>query len=352
MSPKIESSTVSSVTARPAWSRDVGPNTSGVTYSRRSYYYDREFSDSIVRPTDEYFPSSDGLARQRNVIQSCHGGGGSHVAVKVSSTSTSASANASAWIRPGASISLRSRRIDDPFTRGRVLQSASDADDGIELLQSNPPDGAQPETPVVVSAATGSNPGLNIAGLDVQTIARGIVFAADVFVRMAEVYQRLREDEEEEEASESDVDTDPYHLEAGPPRQCRRAASGAPPERNPRVRFTSPRRALAKSTAAAAAAAISTSNETQGRPSSSSHATSMRMLPAPPLSAAKRVCYYLIATAVLGVVMSFTIAVWWALSQGDAAAGFTIGGYVIAVDALIVGIVGVVHKPGCRCWKA
>ncbi|KAI1347217.1 hypothetical protein F5Y01DRAFT_295774 [Xylaria sp. FL0043] len=312
MSPKVDRSKASAVSA---WSRDVRPNTAGVTYSRRSYYYDREFSDSIVRPTDPDLPSSESLVRQRNAIQSRRGGAGRPVKF------------------PFFSASRLSGQVEDPFTRGRVLQSASGAGDeenGIEL---------QARVPV---AAADEETGLNIAGLDVQAIARGIVFAADVFVRVAEAYQRVRDDDQ---ASESDVDTDPCHLEDGPPRRSRRA-SRALPERDPRGRFTSPQLALAT-----AAAAIDASDETQGR-SRSTHTTATRALPAPPLSAAKRVCYYLIATAVFGIAASFAIAVWWAVSQGDASAGFTIGGYIIAVDALLVAIVGVVHRPGCRCWKA
>ncbi|KAI0799510.1 hypothetical protein GGR55DRAFT_476866 [Xylaria sp. FL0064] len=313
MSPKVDSSKVSTVSA---WSRDVRPNTSGVTYSRRSYYYDREFSDSIVRPTDsDLTSSSDGFTWKSDATHSVV----RRIEVKASSASTSR-------------LSPLSRRVEDPFTRGRVLQSASGGDDenGIEL---------QARVPV---AAADSESGLNIAGLDVQTIARGIVFAADVFVHMAEAYQRIRDDDE---ASESDVDTDPCHLEAGPPRRSRRA-SRALPKRDPRGRFTSSRHTLAT-----AVAAVGASDGTQGC-TSNTQTTATRALPAPPLSAVKRVCYYLIATAVFGIAASFGMAVWWALSQRDASAGFTIGGYIIAVDALLVAIVGVVHRPGCRCWKA
>ncbi|KAI1272634.1 hypothetical protein F5Y07DRAFT_379375 [Xylaria sp. FL0933] len=314
MSPKVDSSKVSAVSA---WSRDARPNASGVTYSRRSYYYDREFSDTIVRPASpDYLLGSDGLASNSDATHSVVRSG-RQVESRVSS----------------AGASRLSRRVEDPFTRGRVLQSASgggDEESGIEL---------QSRVPV---AAADSESGLNIAGLDVQVIARGIVFAADVFVRVAEAYQRVRDDDQ---ASESDVDTDPCHLEAGPPRRSRRA-SRALPKRDSRGRFTSSRHALAS-----AATEIGASDETQGR-SRSTHTSATRTLPAPPLSAAKRVCYYLIATAVFGIAASFAIAVWWAVSQGDASAGFTIGGYIIAVDALLVAIVGVVHRPGCRCWKA
>ncbi|KAI0972941.1 hypothetical protein F4678DRAFT_427415 [Xylaria arbuscula] len=335
MTPRVVCAKVSSKPTRSAWSRDVGEDTAtGVTYSRRSYYYDREFSDSIVRPTDdiETFPA-ERVSRRRGYR---HVDEGTVVAVES--------------VKPAASVG----RHEDPFTRGRVLQSAG-GDDGenqrdetrdcapstsrlLSRLQSRVP---VPDTRAQAQADL--EPRSGIAGVDMQAIARGVVLAADVFVRMAEVYQRLRDDDasENEGGEDSDdelfgLELDPYHLEAGPPHRSR-SVSRASPRRTPRGN---------KDTAAAAA--IDTSDETQGR-TSSDHTIATRTLP--PLSAVKRVCYYLIATAILGIAASFGIAMWWALGQGDASTGFTIAGYVIAVDALVAAIVGVVHRPGCRCWK-
>ncbi|KAI0101798.1 hypothetical protein GGR51DRAFT_528529 [Nemania sp. FL0031] len=108
MSPKVDSSKASVVT-RSAWSRDVRPNTAGVTYVRRSYYYDREFSDSIIPPTttgdfERFAPEGFTTVRPRSGRQSqgARRGGGAERHVLESDER---------WV--------------DPFTRGRVLQSAS-----------------------------------------------------------------------------------------------------------------------------------------------------------------------------------------------------------------------------------
>ncbi|KAJ2969002.1 hypothetical protein NUW58_g10093 [Xylaria curta] len=68
-----------------------------------------------------------------------------------------------------------------------------------------------------------------------------------------------------------------------------------------------------------------------------------------PLSA-RKVCYYLIAGLVLGVAVSFAIALWWAQSHGDISAAFTIGSYFVAVDALFLAVFTAIHVPKCQCW--
>ncbi|TGJ87101.1 hypothetical protein E0Z10_g1639 [Xylaria hypoxylon] len=340
MSPKVDSR--ASEPAQSAWSRDVRPNASGVTYSRRSYFYDREFSDSIVRPTDN------GTQWSRPHENGWH-------------ESTNERRLRSTQLRSaderfgGIQVRGSAGRFVDPFTRGRVLQSAGkDGHDDVYELQGY--------TPVVVQAAAAtpadSEPRTATARLDVQTIAQGIVFAADIFVRMTETYQRIRDIERNGEGSEDEgvdellgLDVDPYHLEAGPPRRPR-PGSRAPPRRARRTfsaRKTTSRRTLI---ATASTAMTVTSEGAQGHTSGSSNATSTRTRSLLPLlPASKRVCYYLIATVIFGIAASFGVAVWWAQSQGDASAGFTIGGYIISVDALVVAIVGVVHRPECRCWK-
>ncbi|KAI1295103.1 hypothetical protein F5Y03DRAFT_410666 [Xylaria venustula] len=315
MTPRVVCTKVSSTSARSAWSRD--------------------FSDSIVRPTDDFkiFPAERFAAVSRR--HGYHHGEGTVVAVE--------------GVKPAAPVG----RYGDPFTRGRILQSAGDIDDENQRDERRvcAPARSQSQSyvpvPVIRAQAQADlEPEPGISGVDVQAIARGIVFAADVFVRMAEVYQRLRDDEASENEGGEDGDDDddlgleldPYHLEAGPPRRCRSVPRASPKRKSRGNKLT-----------ATVAAAIGTPDETQGR-TGSDYAIAMRTLS--PLSAAKRVCYYLIATAILGIAASFGIAMWWALSQGDASTGFTMAGYVIAVDALVAAIVGVVHGPGCRCWKA
>ncbi|TGJ86221.1 hypothetical protein E0Z10_g2518 [Xylaria hypoxylon] len=51
----------------------------------------------------------------------------------------------------------------------------------------------------------------------------------------------------------------------------------------------------------------------------------------------KRACYYLLGGLGIGIVTSFTLALWWARSQGDLSAGFTLGSYIIGIDALVIG---------------
>ncbi|GAW15719.1 hypothetical protein ANO14919_051380 [Xylariales sp. No.14919] len=328
MSPKVDSR--ASEPTRSAWSRDVRPNTLGVTYSRRSYFYDREFSDSIVRPTD-----NDPNATQFNRLYESRWRDSTNKGRAALKSTTQLADEGFAGIRARGSPA----RFVDPFTRGRVLQSAGgdDDDDGVYERHSCAP----AHTPTVVAQAV-SEPRAAIPNLDVQAIAQGVVFAADLFVRMSEMYQRIRDREGNGEWSENEsadelfsLDLDPYHLEAGPPRRSRP---------NPRV---SPQRAR-HILPARKVTPVQAQEHTAG---SSATLTQTRSL-LTPLPAGKRICYYLIATVIFGIAASFGIAVWWTQSLGDASAGFTIGGYVIAVDALIIAIVGAVHRPGCRCWKA
>ncbi|RWA07529.1 hypothetical protein EKO27_g7568 [Xylaria grammica] len=309
MSPKVDSR--ASKPTRSAWSRDVRPNTLGVTYSRRSYFYDREFSDSIVRPTD-----NDPNATQFNRLL--------RVRMRASPAFGPVDPLRDSWILS---------------TRGRVLQSAGGDDDdgGVYELHSCAP----AHTPTVVAQAV-SEPRAAIPNLDVQAIAQGVVFAADLFVRMSEMYQRIRDRERNGEWSENEgadelfsLDLDPYHLEAGPPRRSR-PNPRVPPQR---ARHILPARKVTP---------VQAQEHTAGSSATSMQTRSLLT----PLPAGKRICYYLIATVIFGIAASFGIAVWWTQSLGDASAGFTIGGYVIAVDALIIAIVGAVHRPGCRCWKA
>ncbi|KAI0539339.1 hypothetical protein GGR58DRAFT_464694 [Xylaria digitata] len=345
MSPKVDSR--ASEPARSAWSRDVRPNTSGVTYSRRSYFYEREFSDSIVRPTDNN-------SLDATLFSLPHESVGYRSKKESHSERKSAQRSANGRFIPR-------KEFVDPFTRGRVLQSAGDDDDdddqssscsGSYELQGRVPIGLRAQARVTATPAD-SEPRSAIAGLDVQALAQGIVFAAGVLVRITETYRRIRDIEENNREGENEgadgflgLDLDPYHLEAGPPRRSRPTS----PRQSLPARKTTPRRALHANTSTVLAV---TSEGTQGHTGDVGIATPTQtkaLLPPPPAS--KRVCYYLIAAVIFGIAASFGIAVWWAQSQRDVSAGFTIGGYIIAVDALVVAIFSGVHMPGCRCWKA
>ncbi|KAI0097871.1 hypothetical protein GGR51DRAFT_540015 [Nemania sp. FL0031] len=168
----------------------------------------------------------------------------------------------------------------------------------------------------------------------------------DLLVRATEAYQRIRDSEGNGEGGEEDgdggflgLDLDPYHLEAGPPRRILSA------------RKTTPRRSPVTATSTTASV-TSHMNGVQGHASGQiNDATTLqtgKLLA--PLPAIKRVCYYLIGIVIFGVIASFGVALWWAQVQGDVSDGFTIGGYIIAVDALVVAVVSLVHRPTCRCW--
>ena len=337
----------------------------GVTYTRRSYYYDREFSDSIVaRSTDSNY---------YNVGDAGFGGDDGSGPFMPYSPNFSV-------IRRGRTLNgSTALAVKDKSTHVCVLQPASgDSDENVgskkKLLKGvlglnyegkdhAPPVQELPPTPLISRLAASpsgyangrvegdedGDPGFTLAGVDVKTIAQGIRF----LVRVAEAYQWRHHDSEgnsevndnddgvEEDGGGLRLDFDPYYLEAGPPQRYRQRAS---PSRMSSARKTS-LRALGRSNAG-----VGASESAQGHMDTFADGAISRSL-LPPLEAARRVCYYLIAAAVFGIIASFGIAVWWSRSQGDASAGFTIGGYVIAVDALIVAIAGIVHRPGCRCWK-
>ncbi|KAI0194696.1 hypothetical protein EV127DRAFT_508962 [Xylaria flabelliformis] len=370
MSPKADSET--NVLTRTAWSRDVRPNT-GVTYSRRSYYYDREFSDSIVRPTDR---SEGSLSGRSTATRYREQGLGLNEEYDHTFSPPVGARNGS-FLRAGINSKRQyedtitrpresSGWFEDAFQRGRVLQSAStdddddDDDEGVYALQDcSPPKPAQALSGIhsqvpTVAVPPESEPGLAVAGLDLQTIAQGIVVAADVLVRITEAYQRIRDSDgyggggsSNDDAADDEffgLNLDPYHLEAGPPRQLR-SLSRIPP-----LRTLSARKTVAQRAQVATSSATRTTSPREDTSCQSTNATTTKSI-LPPLPAGKRVCYYLIATVIFGVLASFGLALWWAQSQADVSAGFTIGGYVIAVDALVVAVVGVVHRPGCRCWK-
>lgn len=66
----------------------------------------------------------------------------------------------------------------------------------------------------------------------------------------------------------------------------------------------------------------------------------------------KSTCRYLLGGLIIGVMTSFALAIWWWQSQNDLLGGFTLGSYIVGVDALSVAVVGVFHVPSCCCWKA
>lgn len=376
MSPKVDSSRASEP-ARSAWSRDVRPNTSGagVTYSRRSYYYDREFSDSIIPPAGEFQirPAPTRLVDKFQV----RGGGKARGRQLQSIAAVAVNKNP---------VEVRAYE-DDPFTRGRILQSAAsrpESDDegngGGDIRNRASAAGIEMQDCVCVKPATTQAQsqaqlpfqtrnaltdseegvsGLTIAGLDTQTMAQSFVVAMDLAARMTEMYQRFRDSEARGGRNDEGL-PDPYHLETGllllPPRyRSPSRASSSSSSRNSLRKGISQRPMISSASTSSSLGSNEPQGQGQGQVVDDENATATAQIdsflakPVPPL---KRLCYYLVATTLLGVLASFGFALWWARSRGDVSAGFTIAGYLVAVDALVVAVVGIVHRPGCRCWKA
>jgi hypothetical protein len=323
---------------RAGWSRDVRSNNgtaSGVTYSRRSYYYDREFSDSIYRPTDDdhvdgSFKSHDSLVRRGRARP--------------------------LFEQAGVVGAPEKKKYgdDDPDlpTPGCVYESATPvlpavcAEEGnegnaYELPERAP---AQLRSPAADSSLSQPGPSLTFAGIDLTDIAQDI-FERNLPERLINMYMGVRNSHgvAAETAFSNflgvtvdDVAVDPYHLEAGPRPQLRALYQN---------QSASSENSTLTTLLGVLATGLATWNM-RHKPETETETVS-----GTGSGTQERVCYYLIGLVALGVVVSFALALWWARTQGDVSAAFTLGGYVIAVDALIAGFVGMCHMPRCRCWK-
>ena len=63
-----------------------------------------------------------------------------------------------------------------------------------------------------------------------------------------------------------------------------------------------------------------------------------------------RTCYILIALGALSIAGSLALALWRSLNHSDLSGGFALAQYVLAVGALIIGCVLVIHSRTCCCW--
>ena len=65
-----------------------------------------------------------------------------------------------------------------------------------------------------------------------------------------------------------------------------------------------------------------------------------------------RTCYILIALAIFSIAGSLAPALWRSINHSDIQGGFSIAQYVLAVGALIIGCVLVLHSRTCSCWSS
>ena len=65
-----------------------------------------------------------------------------------------------------------------------------------------------------------------------------------------------------------------------------------------------------------------------------------------------RTCYLLVALGMISIAGSLALALWRTINNGDIQGGFSIAQYVLAVGALIIGCVLVLHSRTCSCWSS
>ena len=64
-----------------------------------------------------------------------------------------------------------------------------------------------------------------------------------------------------------------------------------------------------------------------------------------------RTCYILVALGMVSIAGSLALALWRTIKNSDIQGGFSIAQYVLAVGALIIGCVLVIHSRTCSCWS-
>ncbi len=65
-----------------------------------------------------------------------------------------------------------------------------------------------------------------------------------------------------------------------------------------------------------------------------------------------RTCYILVALGTFSIAGSLTLALWRTISHSDFQGGFSLAQYTLAVGALIIGCVLVIHSRTCSCWSS
>ena len=65
-----------------------------------------------------------------------------------------------------------------------------------------------------------------------------------------------------------------------------------------------------------------------------------------------RTCYILVALGMLSIAGSLALALWRTIKNSDIQGGFSLAQYILAVGALIIGCVLVLHSRTCSCWSS
>jgi hypothetical protein len=64
-----------------------------------------------------------------------------------------------------------------------------------------------------------------------------------------------------------------------------------------------------------------------------------------------QICIILIIGSVTLGILSLILAIWWSISHDDLSGGFTLGGYIVSVSAVLIGAIGIFHRRKCHCWS-
>ena len=65
-----------------------------------------------------------------------------------------------------------------------------------------------------------------------------------------------------------------------------------------------------------------------------------------------RTCYVLVALGIISIAGSLALALWRTINHSDIQGGFSSAQYILAVGALIIGCVLVLHSRVCSCWSS
>ena len=65
-----------------------------------------------------------------------------------------------------------------------------------------------------------------------------------------------------------------------------------------------------------------------------------------------RTCYILVALGMFSIAGSLAVALWRSVNDNDIQGGFSVAQYILAVGALIIGCVLVLHSRTCSCWSS
>ena len=65
-----------------------------------------------------------------------------------------------------------------------------------------------------------------------------------------------------------------------------------------------------------------------------------------------RTCYILVALGMFSIAGSLAVAMWRSVNHSDIQGGFSVAQYILAVGALIIGCVLVLHSRTCSCWSS